>query len=739
MAANGFGIDFGQNQYNDTARDADQAKQAIGQRAAELSQSVGQLGQSVENAGNELHQGILHNQVLSATLASRQAQEQTIKEIQSTPITTVGDLKKALSPEGFQKALTSARVLNPNLKETDSELQVPMYSVAGDYFDDRMKSANEAAGSAIALPGWRNQWMKSAADEQQVTRGMRVNRVAAEQMVHAQTAETEQKIVQAMNSAQTVQQLDIAYAGLKSSTMDPAKVPQYKAMIDQHADKLPYQQAMQGPGTDYNKAKVQEGIDHLSNPDEAAANFGHLSMDEREQFKSRLQYQLKSWGMADQEGQLADEKWKKSQDEESFGKYVEALDPSNMARNDPSTFQNIGKHREFVNRNENRDSPLSSGFFSGEMAEKAIHLRQTMIDNQKNDVQKDNPQSTLAADQFYSENPKAFHDALASGHPFKHVLDTSDGPVEVTIDPTKDFTTGTFNKYRADLAKWNSPEKAEAARAHAAEASLGDEIKGILNDPDTGFKGRLDGKDPDVLQKRLEITNRMKDQIKQQQTDTSGHVTPMDAVKRKQVLTEIAKSAADSMDRTTSVESNTAPGLNIDIGAGNKSQIIRVPNSAITDFTAAAKEAGKPWFAGSGPAGLEFNLKEYYGKAEPAITNTLKAFGADESDQKMAMRVFMTMQKGFADHSIKVPATFAGDFYNYASRIAYLRMTSNSKALRGDTSSSVSPELAARQQKQAQIDEAVGADLKPIDPNLSPEERDKEIQRRIDLSNGATK
>lgn len=184
----------------------------------------GQVGRSAEiNSGladdasskiTPIIQGVVHNQALKATATVKVAQAKTLSFIDSNPYVDKAVLQQRMSPEDYQSWHTKMVGQYPQYKDADT---VPMYTAAGDLFDSETKQTREQAGSFISLPGWQGSWKSTEEAESATVRDRYVNRMAADQMIADQRAQTLSSTDAIADNAQSKADFQLAAKGIETS------------------------------------------------------------------------------------------------------------------------------------------------------------------------------------------------------------------------------------------------------------------------------------------------------------------------------------------------------------------------------------------------------------------------------------------------------------------------------------------------------------------------------------------
>jgi hypothetical protein len=145
---------------------------------------VRQLGSVVEGGAQAITQGILHTQALKATAAVKERQASTLSFIDSNTYVPKAVLQQRMRPEDYEAWHAG---LATEYHDKDA---VPMFTAAGALFDSEAQQAREEAGKVISLPGWREAWGATELKEASTIRERYVNRLAADQMIADQRAQS---------------------------------------------------------------------------------------------------------------------------------------------------------------------------------------------------------------------------------------------------------------------------------------------------------------------------------------------------------------------------------------------------------------------------------------------------------------------------------------------------------------------------------------------------------------------
>lgn len=170
-----------------------------------------QLGNVVEGGAQAITQGILHTQALKATAAVKERQASTLQFIDSNPYVPKAVLQQRMTPEDYQAWHAG---LATEYQDKDA---VPMFTAAGALFDSEAQQARQAAGDIISLPGWRGAWAATEQSESATIRERYVNRLAADQMISDQRAQTLLSLDKTVDSATKPEDIDAAIKGAETS------------------------------------------------------------------------------------------------------------------------------------------------------------------------------------------------------------------------------------------------------------------------------------------------------------------------------------------------------------------------------------------------------------------------------------------------------------------------------------------------------------------------------------------
>jgi hypothetical protein len=231
--------------YGPTLHEDQQGIQELEQQRAAVFRDVHNIGSVVEGGAHAITQGLLHTQALKATAAVKERQAQTLQYIDSNPYVSKTDLQQKMSPEDYEAWHSG---LTDEYKNADA---VPMYSVAGALFDSSAKQAREDVGKTISLPGWRAKWTATEQTESATIRERYVNRLAADQMIADQRAQTLQAVDKMVDGA--VKPEDIQAAATAAETSPWLKPAERRFMVEKvlaAKDSFVARQAMLGGDTE---------------------------------------------------------------------------------------------------------------------------------------------------------------------------------------------------------------------------------------------------------------------------------------------------------------------------------------------------------------------------------------------------------------------------------------------------------------------------------------------------------
>jgi hypothetical protein len=239
---------------------------------------VHQLGNIIEGGATAIVQGRLHTQALQATAAVKEQQAATLQFIDSNPYVQKTALQQKMSPEDYAAWHAG---LGAEYKDAQA---VPMYTAAGALFDSEAKKARDAAGQVISLPGWRNKWDATERTESSTIRERYVNRLAADQMIADQRAQTLMAVDKLVDGA--VKPEDIAAAAKAAETspwLKPAerRFAMEKALVAK--DSFVARQAMLALDTGVMKAELSK-----LRADNAAELYPNMNVKQRLDLANQL-------------------------------------------------------------------------------------------------------------------------------------------------------------------------------------------------------------------------------------------------------------------------------------------------------------------------------------------------------------------------------------------------------------------------------------------------------------------
>jgi hypothetical protein len=259
--------------------------QAPMQGAGEAIQAAGavlrtsrDLGTAVVGGAMQLAQGVLHTQALKATAMVKERQADTLSFIDANQYVNKTDLQQRMAPEDYQAWHDK---LGPEYKDVKA---VPMYTVAPDLFDSEAKKARADASQMIALPGWRSQWDATERTESSTIRERYVNRIAADQMIADQRAQTLMAGDRMIDSAMKPE--DIQAAADFYETSPWLKPPERRFAVEKALvakDSFVARHAMLGNDTDVMGAELKK----LQGPD-AAKLFPNMNEKQRLDLANQL-------------------------------------------------------------------------------------------------------------------------------------------------------------------------------------------------------------------------------------------------------------------------------------------------------------------------------------------------------------------------------------------------------------------------------------------------------------------
>lgn len=179
------------------------------------------LASDVASKVSPIMQGIVHNQALKATAIVKDAQAKVLSFIDSNPYVNKAALQEKMSPDDYQSWHTKLEKEHPEYKDATT---VPMYTAATDFFDSTMKQTREQAGGIVSLPGAQGAWRDSEAAESSAVRDRYVNRMAADQMIRDNRAQTLTSLDSLTESAQGKHDLELVAVGAEGSPwLSPAE------------------------------------------------------------------------------------------------------------------------------------------------------------------------------------------------------------------------------------------------------------------------------------------------------------------------------------------------------------------------------------------------------------------------------------------------------------------------------------------------------------------------------------
>lgn len=256
-----------------------------------LSVLSNQLGRSADiNAGlasdvgagaKTIVQGVVHNQVLKATASVKNAQAKTLSFIDSNPYVARDTLAARMGSSAF--AEWDAQ--HPELRGFDS---IPMHTVAGALFDAETKQARTEAGQYITLPGWASNWNSTEEAESANVRDRYVNRMAADQMIRDNRAQTLISLDSLTQSAQGKHDLELVATGAETSPWLSPPERRIRALQARVAgDSFQAEQAMLAG----DMKGMKQTIDTLRSPN-AKDLYPNLNEPQRLALEQRVQRQM---------------------------------------------------------------------------------------------------------------------------------------------------------------------------------------------------------------------------------------------------------------------------------------------------------------------------------------------------------------------------------------------------------------------------------------------------------------
>lgn len=201
-----------------------------------------ELAGGVASKVTPLIQGVVHNQALKATTLVKDAQAKTLSFIDSNPYVDKSVLQQRMGSDDYQTWHAKLVSQYPQYKDADT---VPMYTAATDMFDSETKQMREQAGQYISLPGWQSAWRSTEAAESSAVRDRYVNRMAADQMISDQRAQTLTSVDSLIDSAQGKHDFELA---AKAASTSPWLHPNERRIVANKAlvagDSFQAEQAM---------------------------------------------------------------------------------------------------------------------------------------------------------------------------------------------------------------------------------------------------------------------------------------------------------------------------------------------------------------------------------------------------------------------------------------------------------------------------------------------------------------
>jgi hypothetical protein len=583
---------------------------------------IQQVGGFVGAKATEITQGIIHTQTLKATAALKSQQADVINFIEQNPTVAKDDVAKYMSSDDYQ-AWHAA--LGQEFKNSD---KVPMYTVASDLFNSASKKAREEAGQLISpmAPGVRDNWMDTAALEAATTKELRVDRIAAGQMVADHRAQTMGAFEDMLNKAVLPRDIDDAIAGISGSPwLHPAEREAAKQKALRARDSLGADQAMRAmdvPGMERELIKLEK-------PD-AAQSYQHLDERERVALSGQLRTHIKAAQADDAHQDTIIDKWKKSQDHETLGYLIQQISngqaPPLAGTLNQRKFDGMAADPDVAKR----------GYFDPQSQAEAYHLLEGFYKSQKAGKDVSDPAALAALTDFFVKDPDGFVKKLIGGKSFTYR--DSYGALH-QLDPTEQLTPSDYNRMLGYVKDWKDPVRARAEELHAQEASKDALSQAIMHGADPTNHTGLFNADVQSAARRAELSVRMEDAVR----EATKPGQPLDPVKRRKVMEDAAEIfLKNPVDKTKFYRVDKIGQLEVTLGNGDN---YKVSPPEMTDLKLGAKEAGVAG-ATQSPSTFAARVRDYHDSFAPAIDKVYPQFNGGESPTgAQAYRVYFEVLK----------------------------------------------------------------------------------------------
>jgi hypothetical protein len=649
--ANFSPVDYGSHVEART-QGVDAMQRAEQQHAQKNLATIEQVGGFVAGQAREITQGIIHTQTLKATAALKAQHADIINFIEQNPTVAKDDVQKYMSQDDYNAWQAS---LGPEYKSAD---KVPMYTVSGELFNSASKKAREEAGQLISpmAPGVRDGWMQTAALEAATAKEMRVDRIAAGQMVADHRAQTMGAFEEMLNKAVIPRDIDDAIAGISGSPwLHPAERQAAKEKALKARDSLGADQAMRAG----NVKSMQAEIIKLEKPD-AAQSYQHLEERERVSLTNQLRTHINAAQADALHQDTLIERWKKAQDHETFGNLIERISqgqaPQLAGTLNARKFEGVAPDPDLAKR----------GYFDSTTQAEAYHLLEGYYKSQKAGKDVSDPAALNALTDFFVKDPDGFVEKMVRGKSFTYR--DSYGALH-QLDPAEQLTPSDYNRMLGYVKDWKDPVRARAEELHAQEASKDALSQAIMHGVDPQNKTGLFDSTIEAAGRRSEMTVRMEDAVR----EATKPGMPLDPIKRRKVMEDAADIFLKNAPRQgiPFFRTDKFGTLEVKLRDGD----YKVPPTEMTDLKLGAKDAGVPGSTQT-PAAFAGRVRDYHDNYAPAIQKIYPQFsGGDSPSGVQAYRVYFEV--------LKRMKTLGGGQPEYLVRRTLMQMKSEEAAKSG--------------------------------------------------------